>query len=483
MKKKSKRPPRPAASISPKPDDQILSLLFQAVRNSTELINLVDSQHVVTFANPAYLKAHGYEEHEIVGQSVFKLLSPRNAKTTLEQAKLQSQQDIGWRGEALSLRRDGSEFPVYISLGPLKDENGRVVGTFSIAQDITSRKQMEEQLRRSESHLRMVIHNTAKLTELVDIFQSCHSMEEAYRITRDALQSMLPGSSGALCVTTSSRNLVEAAVTWGTQPSGEKSFRPDDCWALRRGKVHIVEDLTSPLRCPHSAETSSGPLVCVPLAAHGETIGVLQLEASVDRDALDPIDRLAEQATAIGERLSLALANLRLREALRTQSIRDPLTGLFNRRYMEETLERELSRAVRHGTSVSLLMCDLDHFKRFNDTFGHQAGDRLLRSLGEFLTQRTRGQDVTCRYGGEEFAVVLTGASLEDARKRAQLLCEEVKEIIVQHAGQLLAKVSMSIGVSTFPDHGNTVEELMKAADGALYRAKSDGRDRVVMVS
>src|SRR5271156_6691121 len=121
MKKKSKRPGRPAASSSPKPDDQILSLLFQAIRSSTEMINLVDTEFIVTFANPAYLRAFGYEEHEVVGHPVYKLLSPRNPTSLLEQINLQSHQDTGWRGEALSLRRDGSEFPAFISLGPLKD--------------------------------------------------------------------------------------------------------------------------------------------------------------------------------------------------------------------------------------------------------------------------------------------------------------------------------------------------------------------------
>jgi diguanylate cyclase (GGDEF)-like protein len=192
------------------------------------------------------------------------------------------------------------------------------------------------------------------------------------------------------------------------------------------------------------------------------------------------LEALGHQAIAVAERISLALANLRLREILRGQSLRDPLTGLFNRRYMEESLERELRRAARNNHSVALLMLDVDHFKRFNDTFGHQAGDTLLRSLGDFLTKRTRGQDSACRYGGEEFSIILSGVSVEAAKKRAELLREDLKHLTIEHVGQVLGSVTLSIGVAAFPGHA-TSEALLKAADQALYRAKAEGRDRVVV--
>jgi diguanylate cyclase (GGDEF)-like protein len=186
-------------------------------------------------------------------------------------------------------------------------------------------------------------------------------------------------------------------------------------------------------------------------------------------------------AIAMAGHIALALSNLRLSEKLRHQSIRDPLTGLFNRRYMEESLERELRRAVRNNELVALLMIDIDHFKQFNDTFGHQAGDTLLREFGTFLRQRTRGQDVACRFGGEEFVIILTASSLDGASQRAELLREELKQLVVQHVGQVLGALSISIGVSAFPNHGSSAEELLNAADRALYRAKSEGRDKVVL--
>ena len=195
------------------------------------------------------------------------------------------------------------------------------------------------------------------------------------------------------------------------------------------------------------------------------------------------MEALARRASAVAERISLVLANLSVREVLRNQSIRDSLTGLFNRRFMEESLEREVRRAARNKEGVALLMLDLDRFKLFNDTFGHQAGDVLLRGFGDFLSQGTRGQDVACRYGGEEFLIVLSGASVDAACKRAELLREDLKQLTVRHAGQVLGRVTVSIGVSAFPGHGATAEELVRAADKALYRAKTEGRDRGVVAS
>ncbi len=389
------------------------------------------------------------------------------------------------------VRHDGTLFDVEVSLNRVITPEAEYLQ--AIVRDVTERKRVESALQEAHAKLRIALgeseqhaREAVKLTELVDILQSCQSVEEAYQITGNTLPTTLSSPSGALCVTSPSRNMVEAVATWGDSLATEKIFAPDDCWALRRGKIHRVDDATSPLRCAHVSGSHAGGFVCVPLAAHGETLGVLCLERPQSPNPSlgspeDPMEVLARQASAAGERISLALANLRLREVLRSQSIRDPLTGLFNRRYMEESLERELRRAERNDGCVTLLMLDIDHFKQFNDTFGHQGGDTLLLALGDALNQRTRGQDVVCRYGGEEFVLILVGASIDSACKRAELLREELKQLTVQHAGQTLGRITLSIGISAFPGHGTTAEELLRAADQALYRAKTEGRNRVVV--
>ena len=370
---------------------------------------------------------------------------------------------------------------------PVRDAEGRLKRIVGIAEDTTERRHTHEKLEVALEELKEQTQDTAKLAELVDILQSCQSADEAFKIIGSTLQNMLPTTAGALYITSPSRNIVEMVVNWGDIPDSDKAFSPEDCWALRRGKAHRVKDSDSPLRCAHASKSLANGYVCLPLAAQGETLGVLYVEnrsdpaCSTAGSGPDPVEVLERQATAIGERISLALANLRLREVLRGQSIRDPLTGLFNRRFMEESLERELRRAERSQLPVALLMVDIDHFKRFNDTFGHQAGDALLRALGNLLKETTRGQDVVCRYGGEEFAFVLSGASLEAAQKRAELLQGEIKQLNVRHGGQLLGTVTISVGIAIFPNNGDGAEQLLKAADDALYRAKEEGRDRIIV--
>jgi diguanylate cyclase (GGDEF)-like protein len=369
----------------------------------------------------------------------------------------------------------------------LRFERGRVLAKSNerLQQLVTQLSQSQEKLNTALGEVEGQVQSGKKLTELVDILQSCQTLEEAFSIAESVLPATISCRSGALCITSASRNIVEAVSVWGGEVGTEKAFGPDDCWALRRGKAQRVTNSASPLRCAHVTGLPANGYLCIPLAAQGETLGVLYLECAPASSAatVDPITNLERQATAVGERLSLALANLRLREALRRHSIRDPLTGLFNRRFMEESLEREMGRATRGKQPVALVMMDIDHFKRFNDTFGHQAGDAVLRALGDFLKQRTRGQDAACRYGGEEFAFILSGASLEAARKRAEILREELKLLQVQHAGQLLERITLSIGISGAPEHASDAAALIKAADEALYRAKKDGRDRIVMAS
>ena len=185
----------------------------------------------------------------------------------------------------------------------------------------------------------------------------------------------------------------------------------------------------------------------------------------------------------LADTIALALANLGLRETLRGQAIRDPLTGLFNRRYLEETLKRELARVRRLGGSLGVIRLDLDHFKQFNDTQGHGAGDALLSALGDLLQTETRPEDIVSRYGGEEFLVVLPGASLEVSQERAENLRQAVKRLRIHYMDQVLSSTTISLGVASFPEHGGDGDMVIRAADQALYRAKQEGRDLVVVAA
>jgi diguanylate cyclase (GGDEF)-like protein/PAS domain S-box-containing protein len=174
-------------------------------------------------------------------------------------------------------------------------------------------------------------------------------------------------------------------------------------------------------------------------------------------------------------------AEAALREQLRLESIRDPLTGLFNRRYMEETLVRETRRAARSGHPVGIIMLDLDHFKSVNDRFGHDAGDRLLRAVGAMLSRSVRGEDIACRYGGEEFTLIMPEAPLGEAAARAEAVRRAIRDLRLEHRDETIGPVTVSAGVAVYPDHGATGLAALAAADAAMYVAKARGRDRVAV--
>jgi diguanylate cyclase (GGDEF)-like protein len=329
------------------------------------------------------------------------------------------------------------------------------------------------------------------LNEMADLLQSCLDSEEASRIMSKLGGKSFPYHRGGIYLLRSSRNILEPGGTWkdGDTSSGESPFSPADCWALRRGLPHLWADSAADARCTHLDASFEGWSLCVPLAAMGETIGLLHLrvgrmpDGPVGRPQLAQAARDELFAIRFAAMAATALANLHLRETLRYQSVRDPLTGLFNRRYLEDLLELEIGRAVRKLRPLSLIMLDADHFKHFNDTYGHEAGDNVLRALASVFTRAVRKEDLACRYGGEEFILVMPEAALEIALTRAHRIREEVRRMVVSHAGRALGPITVSAGVASFPDHAATTEALVAAADAALYQAKAQGRDRVVLAS
>jgi diguanylate cyclase (GGDEF)-like protein/PAS domain S-box-containing protein len=364
--------------------------------------------------------------------------------------------------------------------GPLLNVMGEQRGGVVFLRDITDRKIADERLKLALHESEAFAKESKELSELGDSLQSCQTVDEIYKMCQSAVSEVLGFRPGALCIINSSRDLLESVASWEGCSTTEPVFHPDDCWALRRGKTYGPN---SPLPCSHVSESIAKNYLCVPLIAHGETLGILYLEDTTSLKALSPQAVKFEQTTinrmanAVAERISFALANLKLRELLRNQSIRDPLTGLFNRRYLEESLNRELNRASRTGRIVSLVMLDLDHFKHFNDTFGHQVGDFLLKEVAGVIKTRVRAGDLACRYGGEEFSLILAEVDAEGTYKCVENIRESIKHLSLHHRGQTLGTITISAGIATFPAHGSTMEDLIRCADEALYRSKKSGRD------
>ena len=365
-----------------------------------------------------------------------------------------------------------------------------------LEKQITERNRTENALREAHESLSVSLdqlevrnREISQLSKMTDLLQSCYILEEAYSLIIQFAQELFPSASGCVYLLNPSRKVVESVAVWGKSPPSEDVFAVEACWAIRRGRAHFVQDGRSAVICGHLQEAPLADFFCLPMMAGGEIIAILHLRSGVDKNnqpelpRKQPLEQQQQLAMSFADQAGMALANLKLRNELRIQSIHDPLTNLFNRRYLEEYLECELARATRKKNSVGVIMLDIDHFKYFNDTFGHDAGDAVLREIGHFLEAHVRKEDAACRYGGEEFTLIMSEASADSVRKRAEELQMGVKTLSVRYAGQLLGPVNFSVGVAVFPEHGLTAKDLLKAADAALHCAKTEGRDRTVVGS
>lgn len=354
-----------------------------------------------------------------------------------------------------------------------------------VVQESRRSRQLEREARASESALRGLLTQRDRLSEqrrklgaYAGLLQSCQTQEEAVAITAELIGDLLPDVGGRCYVCRASQNLAESSAEFGPQVTASTPLlHPEDCWALRRGQSHVCE-AGRQVRCRHVEPSTAGAgwTLCVPLSAQGTPLGLLYVSGPAER----PVEEDRAIVEAIAEQLGLAMVNLQLRDTLRQQSLRDPLTGLYNRRYLEESLARELLRCERRGLPLSVVMVDVDHFKRFNDSHGHAAGDALLTRVGQILQEQLRGEDIACRYGGEEFTLVLPEADREAAARRAEDIRIAISRVSVPHLHETVGAITVSLGVSTFPIHARTPQELLRLADAALYRAKAEGRDRVV---
>jgi diguanylate cyclase (GGDEF)-like protein/PAS domain S-box-containing protein len=400
-------------------------------------------------------------------------------------------------------RMTGTWQQFLVTKTPFYDQHGQIAGLVVIGQDVTAQKQAEDALRSANQKLNEGFADLAQKTQGVDLFtqmmdllSACQNLEEAYRIIRDQLGRLSLADSGMLYMIDSSRNNLQQVAAWGQSVSDPLVFPPGDCWGLRRGRLHTVEfnhsthqddHHANPLICPHISSTAPADYLCLPLVAQGETLGILHLRHLIGIESIESkgtpetwiTPQKIQRINMIAESLALSIANLMLHSTLRQQSIRDPLTGLYNRRYLEETLEREILRSSRSNKNIGLMMIDIDHFKLFNDTHGHPAADVAISAVAHLFSSSIRCEDLACRYGGEEFVIMLPETDLETTCQRAEAIRKKVAQLRIQHLGQVLEPISISIGVGVFPSHGDLPEALISKVDQALYRAKHNGRNRV----
>ena len=453
----------------------------QIVESAGDIIFRVNVRGRLTYVNPTALRIMGYKsEEEVLGHRYTEFVHPawrERLRFTYERQVAEKTLNTYFEFVALTSQRREIWLGQTVQIAIKKN---RVTGFQAVARDITSQKEAEAALQEANhkmgrflDELQQRNREIALLNEMSRLLQICRSAQEAYEIIAHMANQLFPYTAGALYLLDTQHARVRAAGTWGNLSVLKQIFAPDECQTLRGG----AEDRAGS-GCSHFLESLPAISYCLPIQVQDEVIGVFHLQATSEEYINESKHQLAH---TVIDQAGMALSNLGLRDALREQSIRDVLTGLFNRRYMEEALKQQLSRVSRNLHPLGVIMLDIDHFKQVNDTYGHAMGDALLRELGQLLKSHVRAEDIACRYGGEEFIVIMPDASLAATQQRAESLRQAIRTLRVQHGGLLLEGITLSLGVAIYPQHGQTKDDVLRAADAALYAAKQAGRDRVVV--
>jgi len=500
---------RPNASRNPDAQDLSFQVLVDAIPT---IVWTARADGHFDFLNQEFFTFAGMKREHTIDESYVRAIHPDDIPVRKSAWERAVENGATYAVEYRFLRADGS-YRWFLAKGnPVRDEQGQIVkwvGTCTdIDEQMSHQQVLEEQVKqhtaalleangRLESEMseralaqqelnqqndRMLRELTLRsnrattLAKMAELLQSCADLKDVFAVVSGMAQKIFPDFAGAVLLFNSSRDVLEVAASWAECRLVGSVFGPLDCWALRTGHLHLVTAGDHTAECRHAGSINA--YFCLPLLSQGEAIGIVHFQCNANAELPDSILVLA---STFADQVGLSVSNLRLREALRSQSIRDPLTGLFNRRYLEETLEREIRRAVRSEQSLGVLMLDLDHFKSFNDTYGHDAGDTVLREAALFLTKSVRAEDMVCRFGGEEFVIILPMADLKATQARGERIRSKLRELVVLHQGLSVGAVTVSVGVAAVPDHGTSPRALIDAADAALYRAKREGRDRVMV--
>ena len=447
-----------------------------------DIVGLHNANGDFVYVTPSIEKITGWSASESIGRSTMERIHPGDAATVAQEINLAHSKRgdtiVQWR----CLCKNGLYRWLETHLHAVEPEPGKGIFWISSTRDIHERKQTEEALKAANQRLQKTVlvlkqtnHESNRFILMGSMLQSCLKAEEIYQVLAMFCNEFFPNVSGTLYLVNTEQNFLEMVTTWGDSPASESVFLVNDCWGLRRNRLHMVIDPEQDLICRHIKMEQPYPYICAPLVAQGETLGSLHLR----RVSSDSLERVQQLTAMLAERVALALMNLRLQESLHTQSIHDALTGLYNRRYMEDAIENELRRAAQNNYQVAAIMIDADNFKNINDRYGHEAGDVVLQQLASFLRVSLRSNDVAVRYGGDEFLLLLSEITFEDALRRANDLVSGSRGLVVHHRGQVLEGTQLSIGLALYPDHAYDVENLLRAADKALYRAKQNGRNCV----
>ncbi|MEH2293539.1 diguanylate cyclase [Nostoc sp.] len=329
---------------------------------------------------------------------------------------------------------------------------------------------LEEKTLKLEVKKRELIY----LSDMADMLYSCESKDEVYKVVALTCSKLFPNMSGCICIISNSKNYVQMNSIWGDEKSSKEIFSQSECWALRRGKFNLLSPGNSGLMCSHLIQPVSGAHLCIPLFGQGEVVGILHIHAF---EEISPEDQQISEI--IARTLGFALNNLSIKQRLTHDNLRDGMTQLFNQNYMQTITEQRLAEAERLGQPLSVIFLDIDNFKSYNSRYGHVTANIVLKGLAKLLLKSIRSFDIACRWGGEEFVIVMPNMTLETLRKRVEQLRLDVEQMQLKDGDQILERITASFGIAV-SEPGITIKDFLNRADQAMLEAKRTGKNRVI---
>lgn len=456
------------------------------VKHATDSMVFTDANGITVWANDPFVAMSGFDLSEVVGKKPGDMLQgPDTDPDTVAEIRAAIKARRTIRTELLNYAKDGTPYWIDLTITPVHDGKGNLTNFMSIERDITHSKTLTRKTQAALEEERTRRRERKVLSQMSEWLFAAQSLKELENVVTRSMSRLFPKTNGELFIYSNSRDVLDRVSSWG-KPVGEPHLHADQCWGLRRGRPYHFGTSEIDFCCAH-VQSEDHPYFCLPIIAHGDTIGLLHLSfpyVKAERDKAEEIGEqlgpVAEMAQICAEQISLAAANVRLQTELQDKSVKDALTGLWNRRWFLDMANRELRRTQSVETDFCMGMIDVDHFKKFNDENGHDAGDAVLKLIASLMSSINTPGVYPCRIGGEEFAFIFSGHSADQAAEVIRELRLAVSEAPIIYSGQTLPPVTFSAGVASF-GAGDDLQSLMKRSDELLYEAKDSGRNCTIV--
>ncbi len=468
--------------------DEITGFAKMSADHGADAIAFLDPELRILWVNVGFERLTGHYLTDIIGKKPDQFLHSSDTPPEVgDEFESMCRSNRPFVTEHEFLHTNGHRYWMENCVTPIFHDDGTLRYLLCNSRETTARQSLSQRLKKSIEVEKNRQGERRLLSQVSEWLYSSKSLDELLRVVNKSLSVLMPEASGQLFVYSNSRDVLDLQTSWG-QLDKTAHIDAEDCWSLRRGRAYSYGTKSIEFPCQHIINDGvETPYFCLPIIAHGQTNGLLHLrfksqafENSTPEQTSDFLKQRWQMALLCAEQISLALANVQLRQELMERSVRDPLTGLWNRRWLLETAYKELKFAEKKRHPMSVLSLDVDHFKKFNDHHGHDAGDMILRALGNTMLEFFQTNASACRMGGEEFLILCPEIGSEAAEDLANGLRRRLTEINVNYGGTQLPKVTASIGVASYPKNATQLDELLMCADKAMYQAKENGRDQVV---